>query len=288
MKISCVTISLVAAVGLLLLTTPGCSKKSVQASSGSKSSEMAKRGGGGSAGTGGFGTGSVSEQPIGPGGTPDSSSGTPESTSGMGRMPDSSGGTGRTIEPDYNSNIPSLSMSGGDMGSAPGNQAGDTGHLSGLDSMKSGGAPAEERLGGGPLLAKVQPSESAARQTEELRQEQLASAASGLHDVFFAYDSWQINEEGRRVLAVDADWIRTNPGSLVKIEGHCDERGTSAYNLVLGEKRAKAVRNYLVELGVAANQLSVVSYGKERPFCHEHAESCYQQNRRGHLVVRKK
>lgn len=174
------------------------------------------------------------------------------------------------------------------MGSAPGNPAGDTGHLSGLDSMKSGGAPAEERLGGGPLLAKVQPSESAARQTEELRQEQLASAASGLHDVFFAYDSWQINEEGRRVLAVDADWIRTNPGSLVKIEGHCDERGTSAYNLVLGEKRAKAVRNYLVELGVAANQLSVVSYGKERPFCHEHAESCYQQNRRGHLVVRKK
>lgn len=288
MKISCVTISLVAAVGLLLLTTPGCSKKSVQASSGSKSSEMAKRGGGGSAGTGGFGTGSVSEQPIGPGGTPDSSSGTPESSSGMGGMPDSSGGTGRTIEPDYNSNIPSLSMSGGDMGSAPGNPAGDTGHLSGLDSMKSGGAPAEERLGGGPLLAKVQPSESAARQTEELRQEQLASAASGLHDVFFAYDSWQINEEGRRVLAVDADWIRTNPGSLVKIEGHCDERGTSAYNLVLGEKRAKAVRNYLVELGVAANQLSVVSYGKERPFCHEHAESCYQQNRRGHLVVRKK
>lgn len=288
MKISCVTISLVAAVGLLLLTTPGCSKKSVQASSGSKSSEMAKRGGGGSAGTGGFGTGSVSEQPIGPGGTPDSSSGTPESSSGMGSMPDSSGGTGRTIEPDYNANIPSLSMSGGDMGSAPGNPAGDTGHLSGLDSMKSGGAPAEERLGGGPLLAKVQPSESAARQTEELRQEQLASAASGLHDVFFAYDSWQINEEGRRVLAVDADWIRTNPGSLVKIEGHCDERGTSAYNLVLGEKRAKAVRNYLVELGVAANQLSVVSYGKERPFCHEHAESCYQQNRRGHLVVRKK
>lgn len=138
------------------------------------------------------------------------------------------------------------------------------------------------------MLAKVQPSESAARQTEELRQEQLASAAAGLLDVFFAYDSWQINEEGRRALAVDADWIRTNPDSLVKIEGHCDERGTSAYNLVLGEKRAKAVRNYLVELGVAANQLSVVSYGKERPFCHEHAESCHQQNRRGHLVVRKK
>lgn len=292
MKISCVSISLVAAVGVLLLTTPGCSKKSVQASSGSKSSETAKRGGGGPSGVGGFGTGSVSEEPIGPGGTPDSSSGVSDSTSGAsgssGGMSDSSGGTGRTIEPDYNSNIPSLSMSGGDMGRTPGNPAGDTSHLSGLDSMKSGSAPAEERLGGGTLLAKVQPSESAARQTEELRQEQLASAAAGLHDVFFAYDSWQINEEGRHLLAVDAEWIRTNPGSLVKIEGHCDERGTSAYNLVLGEKRAKAVRNYLVELGVSANQLSVVSYGKERPFCHEHAESCYQQNRRGHLVTRRK
>lgn len=271
MKISCVTIGLVGAVGLLLLTVPGCSKKSVQASSGSKSSEAVKRGGGGPGGVGGFGTGSVSEQPIGPGGVPDSSS-----------------GSGRTVEPDYNSNIPSLSLSGGEMGSAPGNPAGDTSHLSGLDSMRSGSAPAEERLGGGTLLAKVQPSESAARQTEELRQEQLASAAAGLTDVLFAYDSWQINEEGRHVLAVDADWIRANPGSLIKIEGHCDERGTSAYNLVLGEKRAKAVRNYLVELGVAANQLSVVSYGKERPFCQEHAESCYQQNRRGHLVVRKK
>ncbi|NJL16914.1 MAG: OmpA family protein [Nitrospira sp.] len=72
----------------------------------------------------------------------------------------------------------------------------------------------------------------------------------------------------------------------LKIEGHCDERGTSAYNLVLGEKRAKAVRNYLVELGVVPDHLSVVSYGKERPFCTEHAESCYSQNRRGHLVVR--
>ena len=72
----------------------------------------------------------------------------------------------------------------------------------------------------------------------------------------------------------------------MKVEGHCDERGTAAYNLVLGEKRAKAVRNYLVELGVGADRLSIVSYGKERPFCNERAESCYQQNRRGHLVVK--
>jgi peptidoglycan-associated lipoprotein len=145
--------------------------------------------------------------------------------------------------------------------------------------------PSEERLGGGALLAKADPG-SAGRQIEEIRAEQTASAAAGLRDVFFAYDSFSISEEGRQALARNAEWIRMNPSAQLKIEGHCDERGTSAYNLVLGEKRAKAVRNYLVELGVGANRLGVVSYGKERPFCQEHAESCYAQNRRGHVVVK--
>ena len=122
----------------------------------------------------------------------------------------------------------------------------------------------------------------------EQAKEQAASAEAGLRDVFFGYDSWTITEDGRQSLTQDAQWIKANAGALVKIEGHCDERGTLAYNLVLGEKRAKAVRNYLVELGVGANRLSVVSYGKERPFCNERSESCYQQNRRGHVVVRSK
>jgi len=120
----------------------------------------------------------------------------------------------------------------------------------------------------------------------EVRAEQAASAAAGLRDVFFAYDSWTISEEGRQALSRDAEWMKSTPSAVVKVEGHCDERGTSAYNLVLGEKRAKAARNYLVELGVSANRLSVVSYGKERPSCNEHAESCYQQNRRGHLALK--
>jgi peptidoglycan-associated lipoprotein len=136
------------------------------------------------------------------------------------------------------------------------------------------------------MLAKVDPSSSAGRQMDEIRAEQAASAAAGLRDVFFAYDSWVISEDGRQSLARDAEWMKSNQSTLVKVEGHCDERGTTAYNLVLGEKRAKAARNYLVELGVSANRLSVVSYGKERPSCNEHAESCYQQNRRGHLAVR--
>jgi peptidoglycan-associated lipoprotein len=155
------------------------------------------------------------------------------------------------------------------------------GGLRGLDKN-----PSEERVGGGTMLAKVDPSSSAERQMAEVRAEQAASAAAGLRDVFFGYDSWVISEDGRQSLARDAEWMKSNPSALVKVEGHCDERGTSAYNLVLGEKRAKAARNYLVELGVGANRLSVVSYGKERPSCNEHAESCYQQNRRGHLAVK--
>ena len=169
-------------------------------------------------------------------------------------------------------------------------QSGGGSDLRGLDKN-----PSEERVGGagvgagagsGTLLAKADPSGSAARQMDEIRAEQAASAAAGLRDVFFAYDSWTISEEGRQAVSRAAEWMKSNPAAGMKVEGHCDERGTSAYNLVLGEKRAKAVRNYLVELGISASRLSVVSYGKERPFCNEHAESCYQQNRRGHLVVR--
>lgn len=165
-------------------------------------------------------------------------------------------------------------------------------------SMQSGGGsglrgldknPSEERVGGmgaGSLLAKADTSDSAGRQLDEMRAEQTASAAAGLRDVFFGYDSWTISDDQRQSLNRDADWMKSNPSAIVKVEGHCDERGTTAYNLVLGEKRAKAVRNYLVELGISANRLSVVSYGKERPSCLDHAESCYQQNRRGHLVVK--
>jgi peptidoglycan-associated lipoprotein len=155
------------------------------------------------------------------------------------------------------------------------------GGLRGLDK-----SPSEERVAGGTMVAKMDPSINAGRQMDEIRAEQAASAAAGLRDVLFAYDSWTISEEGRQALNRDAEWMKSNPSALINVEGHCDERGTSAYNLVLGEKRAKAARNYLVELGVGANRLSVVSYGKERPFCNEHAESCYQQNRRGHLVVK--
>ncbi len=187
--------------------------------------------------------------------------------SGVGNFPDtsmqSSGGSGlRGLDKD-----PSEERVGNGTGAA-------------LSGSTPGGA------GAGSLLAKADTSETANRQLDEIRAEQAASAAAGLRDVFFGYDSWTISDDQRQALNRDAEWMKSNPAALIKVEGHCDERGTSDYNLVLGEKRAKAVRNYLVELGISANRLSVVSYGKERPSCAEHAESCYQQNRRGHLVVK--
>ena len=105
-------------------------------------------------------------------------------------------------------------------------------------------------------------------------------------DVYFAFDSWKISQEGAYSLQADAEWLKSNPGERVTIEGHCDERGTQDYNMVLGKKRAEAARAYLVDLGVNSSQLKVVSYGKERPFCSEQNEHCYQQNRRGHMAVR--
>lgn len=142
-----------------------------------------------------------------------------------------------------------------------------------------------ERLSSGIAVAKNDPA-TARRQMNEVRAEQAATAAAGLRDVFFGYDSWTISEEGRQILSRDAEWLRSHPAVQLKVEGHCDERGSSTYNFVLAEKRAKMILNYLTDLGIKRERLVSVSYGKERPFCNDRSEACYQQNRRGHLVVR--
>jgi peptidoglycan-associated lipoprotein len=147
--------------------------------------------------------------------------------------------------------------------------------------------PGEERVSDDIVVAKAEP-EAARQRTEEMRQEAAATAGTGLQDVFFGFDSWTITDSGKQALGADAQWLKANGGKALTIEGHCDERGTQAYNLVLGERRAKAVRSYLTDLGVDAKGLAVTSYGKDRPFCREHNEDCYQQNRRGHLVLRAK
>lgn len=152
--------------------------------------------------------------------------------------------------------------------------------------------PGEERVADDIVVAKAEPSseaaQAAAQRVREMEQEAAATASAGLQDAFFAFDRWTITDDSKKALGADAQWLKANGGRGLTIEGHCDERGTQAYNLVLGEKRAKAVRNYLTDLGVEAKRLSVASYGKDRPFCREHTEDCYQQNRRGHLVLKVK
>jgi peptidoglycan-associated lipoprotein len=106
-----------------------------------------------------------------------------------------------------------------------------------------------------------------------------------LADVFFALDESTIQDAGRASLATNADWMKRWTGTRINVEGHCDERGTAEYNLALGERRANAVKAYLVELGVPGDRITVVSKGKESPFCTESNEACWQQNRRGHFII---
>lgn len=106
-----------------------------------------------------------------------------------------------------------------------------------------------------------------------------------LQDIYFAYDSFDLSAEARETLRANANWLQSNPQAKVEIEGHCDERGTTEYNLALGAKRARAARDYLVTLGVSPERLSTISYGEELPLCRESNESCWQQNRRVHFLV---
>ena len=106
-----------------------------------------------------------------------------------------------------------------------------------------------------------------------------------LHDIHFAFDSFALSSEARDILRSNNDWLKSNPQAKVEVEGHCDERGTSEYNLALGAKRAKAARDYLVSLGISPERLSTISYGEELPLCHESTESCWEQNRRAHFLV---
>jgi peptidoglycan-associated lipoprotein len=107
---------------------------------------------------------------------------------------------------------------------------------------------------------------------------------TNVHDVFFDFNKADIRTDAHDGLAQSAEFLRSHPQFKVTIEGHCDERGSTEYNLVLGDRRAAAVKNYLVQLGISADRLNTVSYGKEKPFCTESNEACWQRNRVGHPV----
>src|SRR5256884_664328 len=106
----------------------------------------------------------------------------------------------------------------------------------------------------------------------------------GVHDAYFDFDKADIRPDVREALSQTAEYLKANSSIRVTIEGHCDERGSTEYNLGLGDRRAAAVKEYLVSLGISADRMNTVSFGKEKPFCMEHNETCWQQNRRGHFV----
>jgi peptidoglycan-associated lipoprotein len=103
--------------------------------------------------------------------------------------------------------------------------------------------------------------------------------------VFFAYDQSDISSEGQQILQRQAEWLKRYPQVSITIEGHCDERGTREYNLALGERRASAVKNVLVALGIQSARIQTISYGKERPIVVGSDENGYAQNRVGITMV---
>lgn len=111
------------------------------------------------------------------------------------------------------------------------------------------------------------------------------NAEQPLEHVSFAYDSYELSDAARASLDRNATWLRRWASTQVMIEGHADSRGTNEYNLALGDRRAAAVRDYLVSLGIDASRLTAVSKGEEQPFCTEETESCWAQNRRGYFVI---
>jgi peptidoglycan-associated lipoprotein len=108
---------------------------------------------------------------------------------------------------------------------------------------------------------------------------------ANVQDAFFDYDTYDIRGDAQAVLAKDASYFVSHPDVKVVIGGYCDERGSNEYNLALGQNRADAAKNALVTAGVAASRIRVVSYGKEKPFCSESTEQCWQQNRRAGFTM---
>ena len=109
--------------------------------------------------------------------------------------------------------------------------------------------------------------------------------AQNVKDIYFDYDKYDIRSSDQQVAQADAKFFAEHPDLKVVIEGHCDERGSEEYNLALGDNRANATKTLLDKLGIGADRLKVISFGKEKPFCSENSDSCYQLNRRAHFAI---
>ena len=139
----------------------------------------------------------------------------------------------------------------------------------------------DEPLAAEPTPAPTEPAEEP---VEEPTSQPVDMSPVSLSDVFFDFDAYNLTSEAKSTLETNARELKRVADSGVTVEGHCDERGTKAYNLALGEKRANAAKDYLVTLGVTASRITTISYGKERPFETGSSESAWAKNRRAHFL----
>jgi peptidoglycan-associated lipoprotein len=142
-----------------------------------------------------------------------------------------------------------------------------------------------------PVVAAERPAPStpAPRYPNAVTRARIDELLARIEDAYFDYDRAALRPDALKALQADStelrDILKDFPDYKLTIEGHCDERGSAEYNVALGEKRAEAAKDYLVQVGIPSAQLNLVSYGKERPICEEHDEACWQRNRRIHIVA---
>ncbi len=160
-------------------------------------------------------------------------------------------------------------------GSTPVNPSGSTTYT--ITATGPGGSATASTRVTVNVASNAAPAPAAGPNVSELFQE-------SVQDAFFDTDKSDLRDDARASLTRDAEFLRSYPQVKVSIEGHCDERGSTEYNLGLGQRRADAAKNFLISLGISTDRMTTTSWGKERPFCTDHTESCWQQNRRAHFV----
>lgn len=122
-------------------------------------------------------------------------------------------------------------------------------------------------------------------ESKDLESEALVGKGGMFADILFDYDKYDVKDSYKAEMQSVYSWMTKNSSATLSIEGHCDERGTNEYNLALGDRRAKSVKDFLVSIGVPSSRIQTISYGEEKPFCSEQSEECWTKNRRAHLVI---
>jgi len=140
-----------------------------------------------------------------------------------------------------------------------------------------------------PRASGDKPAQAARQQTPtsslDAHRDGKAPASGPLAEIYFDFDSYDLRTDARKTLQAHVAWLKANPSARVEIEGHCDDRGTTEYNMALGAKRARAARDYLLSLGIVPARISTISYGEELLACKDKTEQCNQKNRRDRFVI---